>query len=244
MAKLLKAIERELVREFGGNAKGVGDQLLNNSTEGIAGSRLVSSTATFSMHMFGLAVDVNYLGNPFIQSAGDVKGLNNVLRNASLLMNRPTLAYRRGAPRDTFDSVQRLDALLETYFDLLDRPVELARLAQASTSPEWNRLTAAEAQAKVQKNLDNLAGLLARGGKAKGHFKRHAILDFDKRFVVRMEALGLSWGGHYGDMMHFDMRSAGVGLYVEKARMAYAGKVKALAGRLLRDKRYGAHSPS
>jgi hypothetical protein len=59
-----------------------------------------------------------------------------------------------------------------------------------------------------------------------------------------MEEMGLSWGGHYGDMMHFDMRTVGVGLYVEKARMAYAGKAKALARRLFDENKYGTHSPS
>jgi hypothetical protein len=244
MAKLLKAIERKMVAEFGGNAKSVGDMLLNKSTEGIAGSRLVSSTATFSMHMFGLAVDVNYLGNPFIQSQEDIKALNNVLKNATLLMNRPTLSYQQGYAKDKFDSVQRLDALLETYFALLDQPAELARLVQASTSSEWNGLSAPEARTKIQKNLDNLAGLLARGGTRRDYFKQHAILDFDKRFVVQMEELGLSWGGHYGDMMHFDMRTVGVGLYVEKARYAYAKKVKDLAKRLFNEKKYGTHSPA
>ncbi len=244
LAKLLKAIESEMVKKHGGDAKSVGDLLLHKSTEGIAGSRLVSSTATFSMHMFGLAVDVNYLGNPFIQSKEDAKALNNVLKNAALLMNQPTLTYQKGYAKNKFDSVQQLDTVLETYFSLLDQPTEMARLVQVSTSSEWRGLSPADAKAKIQKNLDNLAGLLARGGKKKDYFKKHAILDFDKRFVVQMEELGLTWGGHYGDMMHFDMRTIGVGLYIEKARMAYAKKVKDLALQFFKEKNYGTHSPT
>lgn len=243
MSKLLKVIESEMVKKYGGDAKSVGDMLLNKSNEGIAGSRLVSSTATFSMHMFGLAVDVNYLGNPYIQTQNDIKALNNVLKNAALLMNKPVLVYKQGYEKDKFDKVQQLDAMLEKYFSLLDAPAELERMVQASSSSEWRRLSGADAMKKIQKNLNNLAGLLARGDE-KDYFKKHAILDFDKRFVLQMEESGLHWGGHYGDMMHFDMRTTGVGIYIEKARLAYAKKVKDLAQRLFKEKKYGTHSPT
>ena len=161
MAKLLKQIESELVKKYGGDAKSVGDILLNKSPEGISGSRLVSPTATFSMHMFGLAVDVNYLGNPYIQSK-NIKMLNHVLRNAALLMNRPILSYQKGYAKNKFDSVQQLDSMLETYFSLLDKPAELAQSVQASTSSEWRGQSAVEARKKIQENLDNLAKDLVR----------------------------------------------------------------------------------
>jgi hypothetical protein len=256
MAKLLKAIEGEMVKQYGGDAKSVGDMLLHNSTEGLAASRLTSSTATFSMHMFGLAVDVNYLGNPYIEPKYDIKALNNVLKNATQLLNKPTLVYQSGYAKDKFDSVQQLDAMLEKYFSLLDAPTELEQVLKASTSSDWRGLSLKQAQTKIQKNLDDLARSLARVGKVKGYFKKdeildkkeyfkkHGILDFDKRFVVQMEALGLNWGGHYGDMMHFDMRTTGVGAYIEKARLAYAKKVKDLARKYFNEKNYGTHSPA
>jgi hypothetical protein len=159
-------------------------------------------------------------------------------------MNKSILSYQTGDVKNKFDSVQQLDAMLEKYFSLLDAPAELERLVQASSSSEWRGLPGAEAKTKIQKNLDNLAGLLARGGKKKDHFKKHAILDFDKRFVVQMEESGLHWGGHYGDMMHFDMRTTGVGFYIEKARLDYGAKVNTLAKRLLAEKKYGTHSPT
>ncbi len=240
MAQLLKELEGELVTRFGSDAKRVGDLLLNGSNEGISGSRLTSATATFSMHMFGLAVDMNYCGNPFIQSTEDSKALNNVLKNAALLMNQPILVYEKGYAKNKFDSIQQMDAVLETYFSLLDKPDELVRLVQASTSSEWRDLTPNIAKTKIEKNLHNLANLLSRGNN-KDHFKRHAILDLDKRFVEAMEHKGLYWGGHYGDMMHFDMRGAGVGYYIEKARLDYSGKAKRMAKKLVADKKYGSH---
>jgi hypothetical protein len=246
MAKLLKVIENELVKKYGGDAKSVGNMLLNNSNEGIAGSRLTSRTATFSMHMFGLAVDVNYKGNPYVQSANDIQALNTVLKNAALLMNEPVLRYKHlsESKSDTvqqiFGRVQQIDAVLEKYFSLLDMPERLSSYLQASSSSEWRGLSAADARARIHKNLTNLAGFLSRD---KNYFKKHGILDFDKRFVLQMTEQGLDWGASYGDMMHFDMRSSGVGKYINLARLAYARKVKDLAKRLFNEKRYGTHSP-
>ena len=68
-------------------------------------------------------------------------------------------------------------------------------------------------------------------------------MDFDKRFVAGMEAMKFDLGGHYGDMMHFDMRKTGVGYYIDKARKGYAAKVKNQAARLLKEKKYGEHPP-
>jgi hypothetical protein len=246
MAKLLKTIEGEFIKILGSSsAEKTGDILLNNSKEGISGSRKTSSTATFSMHMFGLAVDVNYLGNPYIESENDINALNNVLKSAALLMNTEILAYKketRGKFKDRFDYVQALDTVLENYFKLLDSPTELLKYLRDSQSSDWRRLTLSEAKTKIQSNLNNLAGFLARG-KYKGYFKKNAILNFDKRFVVGMEAMGLHWGGHYGDMMHFDMRPTGVGYYIEKARIAYSKNVKEQARYLLREKKYGEYTP-
>lgn len=245
MAKLLKSIESKFMNDLNINdAKKVGDILLKNSKEGISGSRLTSSTATFSMHMFGLAVDVNYLGNPFIENS-DIVAVNNVLKNAASLMNTEPLSYgqhKKDKFADRFDYVQALDNTIENYFKLIDDSGALELYLQGSKSPDWRGLSVEKAKAKIQKNLNNLAGFLARGS-YKDYFKKHAILDFDKRFVVGMETTGLHWGGHYGDMMHFDMRTTGVGYYIEKARLEYSGKVKNQARSLLREKKYGEHKP-
>ena len=140
-----------------------------------------------------------------------------------------------------FDYIQALDNTIENYFKLLDDAPALERYLQAAKSPDWSGLTAKKASEKIQKNLDNLSGLLARKS-YKDYFKKHAILNFDKRFVTGMENMKLHWGGDYGDMMHFDMRSTGVGYYIEKARNEYAGKVAKQAARLYKKKKYGEHS--
>jgi hypothetical protein len=248
-AQLLKSIEAEMVKKYGGDAKSVGNILLLASSESIAGSRKVSSTATYSMHMFGLAIDVNYLGNPFIQERA-IPTLNSVLSSAAQLLNQAPLAYDKDklagldAVGDRFDRILIMDNMLEKYFGLLDLPTELDRLLQASSSHEWRGSSGSSARDKIQKHLDKLSSLLARGDtskyKRKNYFKQHAILNFDKRFVVQMEEMGMHWGGQYGDMMHFDMRKTGVGYYINKARLKYAGQVRDLAKKFHSQNAYGA----
>jgi hypothetical protein len=245
LAKLLKDIEANFLTGLAmSDAKKAGDILLKNSPEGLSGSRLTSSTATFSMHMFGLAVDVNYLGNPYIEES-DIKAVNNVLQNAASLTNTKPLTYRKHEKdrfADRFDFIQALDGVIENYFKLLDDPPALESCLQSSQSPDWHGLSVKDAMQRIQKNLDNLAGFLARKS-YKDYFKKHAILDFDKRFVTGMERMGLHWGGDYGDMMHFDLRKTGVGFYIEQARNEYAGKVQRQAARLYKEKKYGEYSP-
>jgi len=245
LAKLLKSVEAKFLTDLGtSDPKKAGDILLKNSPEGLSGSRLTSSTATFSMHMFGLAVDVNYLGNPYVEES-DVKAVNNVLQNAASLTNTKPLSYRKHDKdgfAHRFDFIQALDEVIENYFKLLDDQTALENYLRSSRSPDWRNLSVKDALQKIQKNLDNLAGFLARKD-YKDYFKKHAILDFDKRFVTGMEKMGLHWGGEYGDMMHFDLRETGVGFYIEQARNEYAGKVKRQAARLSKEKKYGVHSP-
>ena len=237
MARKLQSIENALVTQLGGTAQSAGDILLNHSTEGISGSRLTSSTATFSMHMFGVAVDVNYLGNPYIES-GDIATLNAVLANAAALFGSAHKPYSR---KDRYDAIARLDLLLERYFALQDNPVQLTALTATASRKPWAGKSLSQALALVASDLQRLSSKLARGGH-RAHFKTHAILDFDKRFVEGMERGGLHWGGEYGDIMHFDMRTSGAGKHIQTARLKYAGKAKRLAEKFFNEKSYGGHA--
>jgi hypothetical protein len=241
MAKRLKTIEATFMKQLGSSdTKTAGDMLLNNSKEPIAGSRPTSRTATFSMHMFGLAIDVNYLGNPYIQSKDDIAALNCALSNAALLTNTPIPSYTEGYKKEQFDTIEKLNKLLKSYFSLLDDLTALQQYLKSSQSPLWHKLSPLEAKDKIQKHLDKLAGLLVRGGKRKEYFKKHGILNFDKRFVVGMEKMGLYWGAHYGDIMHFDLRQ-GIGKYINAARNEYRKAVNRKAKSLFAAGKYGQH---
>jgi hypothetical protein len=252
LARRLKAIEAAMVSMFAGTAKTVGDELLLGRTDRMSGSRLISKTATFSMHMFGLAVDINYIGNPYIHTKTQISELNRVLRNAAQLSNTAALEYRKGS---SFDAIQRCDTVLEQYFAMATNPADLRLRLPASTgqwrskpsrggmSTAWSSLTVEAAARCIEDDITTLGTLVARGGNL-AEFRARAILDFDKRFVTEMQRHGMNWGGSYGDMMHFDMRSAGVGVYIQRARLQYKANANALARRLYGEKRYGPHTPA
>ena len=254
LANLLQKIEAKFVADLQLTPQKAGDKLLLNSSETLAGTRPQSSTAKYSYHLFGLAVDVNYLGNPFIESANDIDAVNNVLKNAAELMHTTALSYAQqvtGKFKDRFDYVQERDSLLEKYFALLDDTSELERYRQSA--PAWKSRSLDEARTRIEKDLEWLSGVLERGDKfnpkkkkwqykRKAYFKQHAILSFDKTFVLGMEKSGLYWGGNYGDMMHFDMRNIGLGKYLEKARLDFVGKVAAQAKALFKDKKTGTYT--
>lgn len=78
LARHLKTVESELAARYGGihaDPGIAGDFLLGSENEQLAGSRAESATATYSYHMFGLAIDLNYTQSPFIQNK-ERKGYN------------------------------------------------------------------------------------------------------------------------------------------------------------------------
>ncbi len=252
LAKLLQKIEAKFVEGLQISSQKAGDLLLLGSNETLAGTRSTSSTAKYSYHMFGLAVDVNYMGNPFIQTGNGIKAINNVLKNAAAVLNTTLLTYKTGTPEKfRFDYVQELDGVLEKYFSLLDELTALERYRLAS--PTWRSRSLEEVRLSIKKDLELLSQALARGPECdkkkcdytkQNYFKQHAILNFDKRFVIGMESLGLYWGGHYGDMMHFDMRNTGIGSYINKAIGRYVTNLKNQAAPLFKAGKYGRYVPT
>lgn len=241
-AKKLREVETALVTEVGGTAQSVGDLLLNNRTETHAASRLSSLTAAYSYHMFGLAIDVNYLGDPLIEKGSSAPTvLSAVLRNASALLRTDTLTFTYGHGAAHYDVVARLDQLLESYFALLDSATALRTALTAATRAPWRGMSERAARIKIQGDLDRAAAKASRLGWKKPHFKSRALLDFDRRLVVAMTNAGLDWGAWYGDMMHFDMRTNGVGAYIETAKEAHKSKAGRQYDRLLAARDYGYH---
>ncbi|HEX8195482.1 MAG TPA: M15 family metallopeptidase [Pyrinomonadaceae bacterium] len=247
MATLLQKTEDKFVKDLNKTPAEAGDILLLKSKETIRGWRAISSTADYSYHLFGLAADINYKGNPFIESKEDVKALNKVLNNAASLMKRAALTYKKDMKakiKDRFDFLRELDSLLEQYFALLDDETKLEQFR--ADSNEWKLRSLAEAKTRIQNDLNWLSGMLERGDtkkyKRKDYFKKNAILNFDKTFVVAMEQNGFFWGGRYGDMMHFDMRYTGVGNYITQAIAKYKININNLIKSLLDKKTYGTYT--
>ena len=123
LARLLKKVEAEFVQDVNAPPKNAGDILLLGSDELISGTRAKSATAKYSYHMFGLAVDVNYKGNPFIQKKA-FRAIDTALKNAALLMNREVFASKHnttGKFKDRFDYIKASDDLLESLFPSVRR---------------------------------------------------------------------------------------------------------------------------
>jgi hypothetical protein len=163
------------------------------------------------MHLFGLAIDINYKTNPYISQSA-----NPIFRNAGLLVQGKAVEFK---PNMSYDELQALDTLVEKYFSYLDNSAELEeRLKEAKDAP-WAGKSAAEAQAVIQKDLKKLAGKWER---TTDLIKKNGFLNLKKELV---EGTGLHWGGAgYGDMMHFDMRNKSNGAKIYAAGREYMKK--------------------
>lgn len=238
LAKHLKKVEEEFVAKFvakpgnekykgkekdAATIKATGDALgLSDKSDDFHGSR--SSVAAgyqvkISMHMFGLAVDLNYTANPWVgQTDRNVEVTNTVFSRMGLLIKGEKMVYRHGLE---YDKLAEMDTALEKYFAYIDKPDDLEkRLAEADIKAPWKGKTKDAALKVIKNDLDSLAGLWERGDKDKKEIiKKSGFMDFSKEFV---EGMKLDWGGKsYGDMMHFDMRNQGIGQRIYDAIADY-----------------------
>jgi hypothetical protein len=177
-----------------------------------------------SMHCYGMAVDINYRGNPFVGQGkrGAANPQTEMIKRATLLMN--------GSPFDIGRSPKGLGKT-----GLGDS--EAARSARAGRAGEmWERFhTASEAvRAYLSLSDTELAARVAADGHGndltwwtaqlaadraligRGEFANHAdpsksgFMDLGRELVEVLVSAGLSWGGCYAtgkDLMHFDLRT-------------------------------------
>jgi hypothetical protein len=165
--------------------------------ENVIGSRHAPTSAALSMHLFGLAIDVNYTTNPFISATA-----NPVFERANKKLGRSVKTFRYGM---TYDEIAELDKLLEDYFALLK-----------------DESTSADVKKTIQADLDSVTAKWQRTKPAqKAAIEAGGLLDLDKRLV---EEIGLDWGASYGDVMHFDMRNKGNGAKIHAAIERYKTK--------------------
>jgi uncharacterized protein YcbK (DUF882 family) len=236
LARHLKTVESELASRYGGihaDPRIAGDFLLGSENEPLAGSRAVSATATYSYHMFGLAIDVNYIQSPFIQNKerrgynastkksfikpNGVNTMNEVLSHACSLSGIDRAVFKYGLSYDQYDWMNKL---LVSYLTLVDAGNEskLSALLTNTTGSDWKSSSIEEARKKIQADLDKLALSVDRWG-YRELFKKKGFLNISREFV---NGVKLDWGGaRYGDMMHFDMRTVGVGIKIANAINEY-----------------------
>ena len=165
----------ELAEKFGGpnkDPKVAGDNLHLNVNEDIKGSRKVSATAAVSMHMFGLAVDMNYTHNPYLLSRGappqDVFERAGQLVKGDQLKKREKVSYKFGMYKDInaeYQMVSDANAVIVEYFSLAD-PANEQQLTDKldHATGKWKKLDAAAARKLIEKDVVRFAGKLARAG--------------------------------------------------------------------------------
>lgn len=238
LAEHLNRVERDLADRFGdGDPARAGRAL--GVTEEIIGSRTYPTSAKISMHMFGLALDINYTANPFVGASA-----NDIFVRAGLLVSGHEVRWQSGDPADkrrTFERLGVISQTLTSYFNLLDlRDDQLAtRLANASDTPwhdqdsrerRWRGMPGAEARRQIQHDLN--AQPVVQPDPHNPH--RTIVVDpggvgprWNRESANRLRAIrntgvsdlkidlilgmDMDWGAWYGDNMHFDLRNTPCG---------------------------------
>ena len=181
---------------------------------------------SLSMHTFGLAVDLNYKGNPFIGNAG-AAAPDAIRRATSLVLGTATdVTTALGDAQTSYTTLKSASDALKTYFSYRV-PANLPALtAQVSAhkAAAGEPADLAGWQAQIAADHEALAG--------KGDFKKHkppeeGFLDLNESVVLALSGAGLTWGGTYPtdkDIMHFDLREA-EGAKINTARKAHVANV-------------------
>jgi hypothetical protein len=234
LAEHLGKVEAELAREYGGGDPAEAGRKLGVDEE-IIGARDHPTSASISMHMFGLAIDVNYTANPFVSASA-----NDIFGRAGELVHGRKAAWKS---RMSYAQLSELDKTLEDYFALLDDPAALkAKLRDATGA--WKDMGGDVEQAKRQIEHD-LSGPVVRekrgrksvvvdrggvgarwnrgSGKQLAVIRKGGIMDLPPELV---RGLKLDWGASYGDNMHFDMRNTPLGKKILAAIRTYQGSAR------------------
>jgi hypothetical protein len=215
LATHLKAVEAKFAESHGGPSR---DPAVAGAALGlnqaIGGARHAPTGTAFSMHLFGLAIDVNYTSNPWVGASA-----NQVFERAGWLAVGKKLQYKDGMG---YDDLKALDSAVETYFSFIDDAEALATQLTAITDDAnpWKGKAAEDVAKQINKDLDFAAAKWERTG-AKDVIKQGGFLSLPKDFV---DGIGLDWGAIYGDIMHFDMRNKGNGRKIQSAIGAYKKK--------------------
>jgi hypothetical protein len=226
LAAHLQTAEAKFAADYGGGDPAKAGEALGIRNEPMPGARHKPTSAAVSMHLFGLAIDINYTTNPFIS-----KSANPVFKRAADLLSSTTKGFSAGM---SYDDLTELDRLLDDYFNLLTDEGGLEAALQDTTKAPWKGKTAKAARKLIQADLDDVTGRWQRSDPGqKKKIRLGGFLDLDKRLV---EGIGLEWGGSgYGDMMHFDMRNKGNGAKIHAAAESYKSRKEAESAKAFQD---------
>lgn len=242
MALLLQKIEDYFMKAKNTTSAKLAGDALGLTNEKIAAHRLSSSTALYSYHMFGLAVDIDYTRNPMIQNRS---AFNSFMTKVGWLTAGKTIPMATWSkPGSTsgylklYDELRALNNHFLKYFSYLkDHTALQARLDAAPANTwgkekkvSWKGMSLSDALKLIRKDLEEISKAW------QGHrtnpqkiFSTYGFLNQSREFVKGMVDNGMDWGAWYGDIMHFDMRTSGSGLKIAGAIGRYISKKAAEA---------------
>lgn len=160
-----------------------------------------------SYHAFGLAIDVNYRGNPFI---GRNQNVVNIIKRATDLIYGRQINIGAAPGRLSLEQLraryQEASDALTTYFSFLnlDRSALAAHLSERGLPAENNDVDQWLRRIRSDFNDPALRNEFAGRDRAAGFID----LSADLVEAIGRQA-GLLWGGQYDggkDLMHFDWR--------------------------------------
>lgn len=213
---------------FGVGAKGAETIAQSISLAGLRPPKAATGGDRPSMHCYGLAVDINYFGNPFVGlSGGDSPPAARMIRHATQLINGKEFNVMAGAEAinakvagEMWDKFHEASEALKTYLNLRDHTSEkgyppnapedeakqylgwwVERNGGKTDLKGWRQALRADIASSKQ-------GDFVAGGKLR-HPEQIGIMDLPKALVQALVDADLLWGGLYGgakDIMHFDYR--------------------------------------
>ena len=191
------------------------------SIGGLRSPKTSAGGTKVSLHSYGLAIDVNYAGNPFVglyeppktKKSQPIPRAEDVIENATLLVKGHKLSISTTPHKDAsklWEHLHDISETLKTYLSL--------RLDE--NKDELEKLVKARQDAGDQRTVDDWKKLIETNYEAiknKGDWQGHTdpavggFMDLNKLLVIALTRAELSWGGSYSgadgkDIMHFDWR--------------------------------------
>jgi hypothetical protein len=219
---LQQAEEELLSRHPGLSPRQVAKKLGVYAIVGLRPPKKATGGEGISMHCFGMAVDINYRGNPFIGQGRADSAVVAATEHATLLMSGTPVNVKesphrlpKGGTADSeagraarteragrmWDRLHGASDTLRAYLSLSD--ADLVALVEANDHGHdigWWRERLAEDQ-----ELHDDPEFKHHTDPAKAGF-----MDLPRELVEVLVGAGLSWGGCYAagkDLMHFDLRT-------------------------------------
>jgi hypothetical protein len=227
----LTAAERTLLADPRANPTGLGAADLGThlgmyaSTSDLRVPKAAVGGTSLSLHTFGLAVDLNYRGNPFIGNAPGGQAVAVIRRATGLVTGTAVdVTPALGDARASFRALDAADTAFTTYFSYLD-PANRAALAARVAAHTPARGEPTDVDGWLRRIRQDQDALRDRGDFAHHKPPAEGFLDFDEAVVLALTGAGLTWGGTYRgpkDLMHFDYRTSAEGRDIDNARNRHA----------------------